>query len=48
MTPPVHYPRGEGEEQRVSFLNRLSMAAVHTAIAPTPKDDQREHPGQHL
>ncbi|XP_044784511.1 grainyhead-like protein 2 homolog isoform X4 [Bubalus bubalis] len=45
MTPPVHYPRGEGEEQRVVIFEQTqygvpSMAGHSTYL----KDDQRSTP----
>ncbi|XP_032103799.1 grainyhead-like protein 2 homolog [Sapajus apella] len=45
MTPPVHYPRGDGEEQRVVIFEQtqydLPSLATHSAYL---KDDQRSTP----
>ncbi|XP_053414813.1 grainyhead-like protein 2 homolog isoform X4 [Nycticebus coucang] len=45
MAPPVHYPRGDGEEQRVVIFEQtqydLPSVATHSAYL---KDDQRSTP----
>lgn len=45
MAPPVHYPRGEGEEQRVVIFEQAQYGAPPVAgHSAYPKDDQRSTP----
>lgn len=45
MAPPVHYPRGDGEEQRVVIFEQTQYGAPAMAShGPYLKDDQRSTP----
>lgn len=45
MTPPVHYPRGDGEEQRVVIFEQTQYGVPSVASHSTYlKDDQRSTP----
>ncbi|XP_036193831.1 grainyhead-like protein 2 homolog isoform X6 [Myotis myotis] len=44
MAPPVHYPRGDGEEQRVVIFEQTPYGAPAMASHTYLKDDQRSTP----